>query len=384
MCPLSLLLSALLLYAGGACDVSPEPREPVIACGEESEVASGLRETLAHCQIGARVFGDATAAAVAARESMTAALQQSITRVTAVAATLHAALDAHVAALIAQANAVHAQRVKALDAHIDQLSITAAQLRAGVAVCLRALGGVGAPAPALACGQAMACLHQPVPTPTVPTTLEIVCDCAEAETAIGRMAYLRRHPGLFEGTRPILSCLPGEVLEAFVGRLTTTWLPGCTLQLLYSGRRDGMTPAAFHEKCDNKGPTLTLIRSDNGYTFGGYSGVSWARNGLYAECASAFLFAVTSPHGYVTRFPLKQSSTSYAVYGLTSMGPAFGNVDMALRSGSLSPSVPFSPVCIVSVGRAYEDVWGKGEGTFTGHATFTPEDVEVFAVVSPP
>ena len=47
---------------------------------------------------------------------------------------------------------------------------------------------------------------------------------------------------------------------------------------LYRGSRDGFTAGAFHEKCDKKGETITIIRNeDNGQKniFGGYSSKSW-------------------------------------------------------------------------------------------------------------
>ena len=37
---------------------------------------------------------------------------------------------------------------------------------------------------------------------------------------------------------------------------------------IYKATRDGGTGKNFHSYCDNKGPTLTLINSTNGYIFG--------------------------------------------------------------------------------------------------------------------
>ena len=47
------------------------------------------------------------------------------------------------------------------------------------------------------------------------------------------------------------------------------------LKLLYRSTRDGNTVKKFHEFCDNKGPTLTLIHSEFNHVFGGYTNVSW-------------------------------------------------------------------------------------------------------------
>ncbi len=46
------------------------------------------------------------------------------------------------------------------------------------------------------------------------------------------------------------------------------------MDLLFRGTRDGMTNTAFHNKCDNQGPTITLIKNQNGYIFGGFASIS--------------------------------------------------------------------------------------------------------------
>lgn len=77
------------------------------------------------------------------------------------------------------------------------------------------------------------------------------------------------------GDSMILGFVPGDTRAAFL-RALSWWLAGRRYGLLYRGSRDGMTAASFHRLCDGQGPTLVLVRSANGYTFGGYAGVSRA------------------------------------------------------------------------------------------------------------
>ena len=42
------------------------------------------------------------------------------------------------------------------------------------------------------------------------------------------------------------------------------WSQYKNMELLFRGTRDGMNSKNFHEKCDNKGPTITLLRNDKG------------------------------------------------------------------------------------------------------------------------
>jgi len=45
-------------------------------------------------------------------------------------------------------------------------------------------------------------------------------------------------------------------------------------KLLYRASRDGWAASNFHSCCDNKGPTVTVIKSGN-YIFGGYTEQEW-------------------------------------------------------------------------------------------------------------
>ena len=52
------------------------------------------------------------------------------------------------------------------------------------------------------------------------------------------------------------------------------------MKLLMRGTEDGFTSEKFHRLCDNMGPTLTVIKSENSefgtdQIFGGFTTVSW-------------------------------------------------------------------------------------------------------------
>lgn len=52
---------------------------------------------------------------------------------------------------------------------------------------------------------------------------------------------------------------------------------GFTWQLCYRASRDGWDASDFHNKCDNKGPTVTLVKVDD-YVFGGFIDGDWKGN----------------------------------------------------------------------------------------------------------
>ena len=49
-------------------------------------------------------------------------------------------------------------------------------------------------------------------------------------------------------------------------------------RLLFRASRDGFTASAFHSRCDNKGPTITVVNSD-GNIFGGFTENAWSGTG---------------------------------------------------------------------------------------------------------
>jgi len=89
-----------------------------------------------------------------------------------------------------------------------------------------------------------------------------------------------------------------------------SWLPSnSTCSLLYRGSTDGKRPADFHRCCDNKGPTLVLIKSGE-YIFGGYTSKSWESGLHLIHCNTRtinptnifflFLHVITSSFDWLT------------------------------------------------------------------------------------
>jgi len=63
---------------------------------------------------------------------------------------------------------------------------------------------------------------------------------------------------------------------------------------LYKGSRDGFTGYVLYNKVDGKGNCLVLIKSTNGYRFGGFRSVPFDKNlkGMFRLDPKAFLFSL--------------------------------------------------------------------------------------------
>ena len=49
--------------------------------------------------------------------------------------------------------------------------------------------------------------------------------------------------------------------------------------MIFNARRDGWKAKDFHENCDLKGPTLSLVQVKNGPCIGGFTTAQWSSNG---------------------------------------------------------------------------------------------------------
>ena len=112
-------------------------------------------------------------------------------------------------------------------------------------------------------------------------------------------------------------------------------------QLIYRASRDGYTAKAFHQFCDGCFPTMCVIRSKNGFVFGGFTSVPWSSRNKDITDASAFLFTLKNPHGIKpTKYLVRERAVSFAIHHNPNEGPTFGSVQ---RGGvDLSLQNPFN------------------------------------------
>ena len=155
--------------------------------------------------------------------------------------------------------------------------------------------------------------------------------------------------------------------QALVG-----WCGGVQWKLLYRGSRDGFSSQNFHSKCDNQGPTVTVIKSTTGHLFGGYNADSWDSSGQDKTNPQCFIFTLTNPHGFPpTKFFYKSGRSSYCHSGY---GPIFGGAsDIAVFDNCNSNNCSST-----GFPASYDDSLGKGTETFTGADKFTVSEIEVF------
>ena len=69
-----------------------------------------------------------------------------------------------------------------------------------------------------------------------------------------------------------------EEFNLLYRRLKKTFKEITDFKLLYRGSIDGKNSSSFHQKCDGIGNTISIIRSNTNYIFGGYATNKWTEN----------------------------------------------------------------------------------------------------------
>jgi len=98
----------------------------------------------------------------------------------------------------------------------------------------------------------------------------------------------------------------------------TTGVSVKNMKLLYKATPHGFATSAFHSRCDNKQPTLVLIKNDQNQLFGGFTKQTWNDTADWKKDPDAFLFSVNKKKKYPIKNPQK------AIYCNSSYGPTFG------------------------------------------------------------
>ena len=158
------------------------------------------------------------------------------------------------------------------------------------------------------------------------------------------------------------------------------WVGCKKLELIYRGSRDGSLGKNFHEKCDNKGPTIILYKNNKGHIFGGYASISWTSDNNYHAAPDCFIFTLINIHNTEpTKFPTK--SKDEGINHQLDRGPTFGpNCDITISTDYINNDSCSDFPC------RYKDILGKGKSIFTSdpnnnNGKFRLREIEVFTII---
>ncbi|CAH3175697.1 unnamed protein product, partial [Porites evermanni] len=153
-------------------------------------------------------------------------------------------------------------------------------------------------------------------------------------------------------------------------------------KLCWRASRDGWSSSRFHSLCDEKGPTVTIVKVGK-YIFGGYTSLSWTSNCFgYQYDPQAFLFSLVNKPGWA---PVKlnqtglygylQSHSIYTCYFYAVNGPTFGkghDLRVSAYRYYLNLGYTYSPPSGYSYGSSF------AQSFLAGSSRFNPDEIETF------
>jgi hypothetical protein len=152
--------------------------------------------------------------------------------------------------------------------------------------------------------------------------------------------------------------------------------------LLYRATKDGFTGEAFHQKCDGKANTVTIIKTDGDYVFGGYTAAEWNSDGNKIEDSNAFIFSLRR-NGVSQSDKFLVYKTNEAIFGYSGYGPTFGLRDFIIKNRSDINKGSFSWFC-----SSYQCPPGYSRGYYTRSFLAGSEDdwltteIEVYQITN--
>ena len=147
------------------------------------------------------------------------------------------------------------------------------------------------------------------------------------------------------------------------------------INLLYRATRDGDTSKVFFEKCSNKGPTISFVKTRKGRRFGGFTKTEWTDKlkWITLRDANAFLFSLDNQKKYNVLMPdYAMRCIPYnccLVYGNNGRGEG-----MCIYSGFLNSQKHIEN----NIKKVYDL---PSDHCLSGEENFSVEELEVYQII---
>ena len=159
-------------------------------------------------------------------------------------------------------------------------------------------------------------------------------------------------------------------------------------KLLYKATRDGFSGSSFHANCDGKANTVTIIKTDSNFVFGGYTAAAWKSDDTYSTDTTAFIFSLRrNGTTYNEKYMVQDATT--AIKNWAGKGPIFGSYKGSLYCDILINDLSNNTGGYADFGASYNlplgYIWGSVNsrsylaGSYQGWKT---TEIEVFFYIT--
>ena len=150
------------------------------------------------------------------------------------------------------------------------------------------------------------------------------------------------------------------------------------LRLLYRNSRDGNSIESFHRHCDAHRNTLTLVKSNYGNVFGGFTTKYWVGNRGYTKDDEAFLYLIKSKFNHPPKIYNNKNKDNGAICVRPKYAPTWGSA-FDLCIGTTTGSI-YSHLGVTYEGTGNVLCGGDTDKTNKADHTFKVVDYEVFVL----
>ncbi|KAK7879559.1 hypothetical protein WMY93_033731 [Mugilogobius chulae] len=144
--------------------------------------------------------------------------------------------------------------------------------------------------------------------------------------------------------RPATTVMNSNLTKVQTSALCQELGGGVKLTLLFKASIHGFTGAAFHQRCDTRGPSVSVGYNRSGYVFGGYTTAPFCQSGQYVSDPKAFLFTFKGDK-LLKYLPI---NNAYAVRMTPNSGPYFGK-NLVLMNGDAAVTYSNPGSCYISL-----------------------------------
>ncbi|GBB90996.1 hypothetical protein RclHR1_18090002 [Rhizophagus clarus] len=127
----------------------------------------------------------------------------------------------------------------------------------------------------------------------------------------------------------IITTQHAELISKWINRLEATdeIKNSYEFKLILRGSRDGFSPSKFHEICDNRFHTVSIIKvKDSDEILGGYNPTIWDSFSEYSDTEDSFIFSFKGKDNIENYILSRVETKNLAIFNLSNYGPSFNGL----------------------------------------------------------
>ena len=146
--------------------------------------------------------------------------------------------------------------------------------------------------------------------------------------------------------------------------------------------KDGFGSGDFHDKCNGKSKTLTIIKETkkHSFVFGGFTENAWDSTSGWKQDENAFIFSFINKENKSLKMKIKPDN-KYSTFNHSDFGPSFGN-DIIIKNNSNINEDSYSKLGYCYSHPMYAFNTNEAKTFLAGSYNFSTNEIEVYQQMS--